>query len=183
LTCPEEIIQIQNTADCLYNAGQLDIAIQTMALAISDQLSNQNPLCLCVLNGAIVFTGKLLPLLTFPLQLDCANATRYGSKIDGNVIEWLYRPATSVANRTILIIDDILDEGITLAAVKEDCMRRGAKKVYTAVLVNKMTGQEKPINADFIGVSADNRYLFGYGMDYKGYLRNAPGLYACNHLD
>lgn len=183
MTCPEEIIQIQNTADCLYNAGQLDIAIQTMALAISDQLSNQNPLCLCVLNGAIVFTGKLLPLLTFPLQLDCANATRYGSKIDGNVIEWLYRPATSVANRTILIIDDILDEGITLAAVKEDCMRRGAKKVYTAVLVNKMTGQEKPINADFIGVSADNRYLFGYGMDYKGYLRNAPGLYACNHLD
>ncbi len=151
-----------------------------MAITISNQLSDQNPLCLCVLNGAIVFTGKLLPLLAFPLQLDSTNATRYGSKTYGNEIEWLYRPALSVVNRTILIIDDILDHGITLAAVKEDCMKRGAKKVYSAVLVDKKTDQEKPIKADFIGVNADNRYLFGYGMDYKGYLRNAPGLYACN---
>ncbi len=183
MNCPEKIIQVQNNADCLYSAEQLDSAIQTMVLAISEQLSDQNPLCLCVLNGAIVFTGKLLPLLAFPLHLDCVNATRYGSKTYGNEIEWLYRPATSVVNRTILIIDDILDQGITLAAVKEDCLRRGAKKVFSAVLVNKRTGQEKPIKADFIGVDADNRYLFGYGMDYKGYLRNAPGLFACNQLE
>jgi hypoxanthine phosphoribosyltransferase len=180
MACPEEIIQVQNNADCLYTASQLDTAIQTMADAINNQLTTQNPLCLCVLNGAIVFTGKLLPLLTFPLNLDSVNASRYGNSTDGNEIKWLYRPATSVTDRTILIIDDILDHGITLAAIKDDCVKRGAKTVYSAVLVNKLINQEKSLQADFIGVNADDRYLFGYGMDYKGYLRNAPGLFACN---
>ncbi|MEE9412333.1 MAG: hypoxanthine-guanine phosphoribosyltransferase [Methylococcales bacterium] len=180
MTEPEEIIQVQNNADRLYSADQLDTAIDNMAQAINQRLSIQNPLCLCIMNGAIVLTGKLLPLLTFPLNLDCVNASRYGELTYGNEIEWLYRPVTSVANRTILLFDDILDQGITLAAVKEDCIKRGAKKIYSAVLVNKLIGQEKPIKADFIGVNAENRYLFGYGMDYKGYLRNAPGLFACN---
>lgn len=180
MTEPEEIIQVQNNADRLYSADQLDTAIDNMAQAINQRLSTQNPLCLCIMNGAIVLTGKLLPLLTFPLHLDCVNASRYGELTYGNEIEWLYRPVTSVANRTILLFDDILDQGITLAAVKEDCIKRGAKKIYSAVLVNKLIGQEKPIKADFIGVYAENRYLFGYGMDYKGYLRNAPGLFACN---
>lgn len=179
----EEITRVQNNADCLYTAAQLDAAIQNMADAINNQLSAENPLCLCVLNGAVVLTGKLLPLLTFPLNLDSVNASRYGNLTHGNEIKWLYRPATSVADRTILILDDILDHGITLAAIKQDCVTRGAKIVYSAVLVNKLIDQEKPLQADFIGVNADNRYLFGYGMDYKGYLRNAPGLFACNLID
>jgi hypoxanthine phosphoribosyltransferase len=176
---PEEIVRVQNNADCLYTATQLDAAIQNMADAINNQLSTENPLCLCVLNGAVVLTGKLLPLLTFPLNLDSVNVSRYGNLTHGNEIKWLYRPATSVENRTILILDDILDHGITLSAIKQDCVKRGAKVVYSAVLVNKLIDQEKPLQADFIGVNADNRYLFGYGMDYKGYLRNAPGLFAC----
>ncbi len=180
MTVPEEILRIEENADCLYTTEQLDNAIHTIAEAINSQLSAQNPLCLCVLNGAIVFTGKLLPLLNFPLNLDSVNASRYGNLTYGQEVEWLHRPATSVANRTILLIDDILDEGMTLAAVKKECIKQGAKQVYSAVLVNKLTDQDKPLKADFIGVNAENRYLFGYGMDYKGYLRNAPGLFACN---
>jgi hypoxanthine phosphoribosyltransferase len=176
---PEEIIQVKNNAVCLYTADQLDNTIQDMAHAINAQLSDQNPLCLCVLNGAVVFSGKLLPLLSFPLNFDSVNATRYGNQTQGNTIEWLYRPATPMTDRTILILDDILDHGITLAAIKQDCIDRGAKKVLTAVLVNKLIDQQKPLQADFIGVVADDHYLFGYGMDYKGYLRNAPGLFAC----
>lgn len=180
MDCPQEIIQIEDKADRLYTATELDAAIQQMATSINQQLTGQNPLCLCVLNGAIVLTGKLLPLLSFPLNLDCVNVTRYGARTAGDKINWLYRPAMSVVNRTVLIIDDILDQGTTLAAIKQDCIKQGADKVYSAVLVNKLINQEKPVLADFIGVDADNRYLFGYGMDYKGYLRNAPGLYACN---
>ncbi len=179
----EEIARVQNNADCLYTAIQLDAAIQSMADAINNQLSTHNPLCLCVLNGAVVLTGKLLPLLTFPLNLDSVNVSRYGNLTVGNEIEWLYRPATSVENRTILILDDILDHGITLSAIKQDCVKRGAKVVYCAVLVDKLIDQKKPLQADFIGVKADDRYLFGYGMDYKGYLRNAAGLFACNLID
>ena len=180
MTCPEEIIQIQNNAEQLYTAAQLDFAIQQMAASINAQLSNQNPLCLCILNGAIILTGKLLPLLCFPLNLDSIHVSRYGQKTVGSQLNWLYRPATPVTNRTILVIDDILDHGMTLAAVKQHCLQHGAKTVYSAVLVNKLIDREKPVNVDFVGVNTDNRYLFGYGMDYKGYLRNAPGLFACN---
>jgi len=180
MVCPEEIIQIQNTAEQLYTAAQLDCAIQQMAASINAQLSSQNPLCLCILNGAIVLTGKLLPLLSFPLNLDCVHVSRYGQETVGSQLNWLYRPKTPVTNRAILVIDDILDHGETLAAVKQHCLQNGAKTVYSAILVNKLINQDKPVSADFIGVNADNRYLFGYGMDYKGYLRNAPGLFACN---
>lgn len=176
---PAEIIQIEKTARCLYSAEQLDHAIRSMANAITQRLSNSNPLCLCVLNGGIILAGKLLPHLAFPLNLDSVNATRYGNQTVGNDIQWLYRPAIPMHKRTVLILDDILDEGITLAAIRDFCLQQGAEAVFSAVLVNKQIDRNKPIHADFIGVQADNFYLFGYGMDYKGYLRNAPGLFAC----
>jgi len=70
-----------------------------------------------------------------------------------------------------------------LAAIYQYCLDQGATSVYSAVLVDKLLDHEKPITADFIGLKVDNRYLFGYGMDYKGYLRNAPGIYACKEYD
>lgn len=176
---PTEIIQIEKTARRLYTAEQLDDAIMSLADAITEQLSGSDPLCLCVLNGGIILTGKLLPHLKFPLNLDSVNATRYGEQTVGNDIQWLYRPSTPLNKRTVLILDDILDEGITLAAIRDYCLQQGAEAVFSAVLVDKQIGQNKPIDADFIGVQAENCYLFGYGMDYKGYLRNAPGLFAC----
>ena len=90
------------------------------------------------------------------------------------------KPGTPLKGRTILIIDDVLDEGITLAAIKAYCLEQGANAVYCAVLIDKLLGHEKPIKADFVGLEVENRYLFGYGMDYKGYLRNAAGIFACS---
>jgi hypoxanthine phosphoribosyltransferase len=66
-----------------------------------------------------------------------------------------------------------------LAAIKAYCLEHGATTVFTAVLVDKRLDHDKPIQADFVGLSVDNFYLFGYGMDYKGYLRNAAGIFAC----
>jgi hypoxanthine phosphoribosyltransferase len=136
------------------------------------------------MNGGLVFTGQLLPQLTIPLTLDSINASRYHNQIRGGAINWVNTPLTSVKGRTVLIVDDILDEGITLAAIYEYCLAHGATSIYSAVLVNKLLGHSKPIHANFIGLNLENRYLFGYGMDYKGYLRNAPGIYACKeHLE
>ena len=175
----KEINTVQTEAELLVNEQQIAIAITQIAEQINGLLVDRNPLVLCVMNGGLIFTGQLLPQLTIALTLDSINASRYHNKTSGGAIEWVNTPRTPIKGRTILIVDDILDEGVTLAAIYEYCLAHGATSIYSAVLVNKLLGHSKPIYADFIGLNLENRYLFGYGMDYKGYLRNAPGIYAC----
>ena len=175
----KEINAILADADLLVNEQQIVIAITQIAEKINSLLADRNPLVLCVMNGGLVFTGQLLPQLTIALTLDSINASRYHNQTSGGAIEWINTPRTSIKGRTVLIVDDILDEGVTLAAIYEHCLAHGAVAIYSAVLVNKLLGHSKPIYADFIGLNLENRYLFGYGMDYKGYLRNASSIYAC----
>lgn len=176
----EEIQHVQATADLIHSVADAEAALDKMADAINRQLAGQNPLVLCVINGGIIVAGKLLPRLTMPLNLDSINASRYQNKTTGGDINWLLLPKTPIKDRTVLIVDDVLDEGITLKHIHQYCLDQEAKSVYSAVLVDKDLGQPKPITADFVGLVVENRYLFGYGMDYKGYLRNAPGIFACN---
>lgn len=175
----EEIKHIQTTSDLLHSEQEVEAALDQMAHEINLALADRNPLLLCVINGGIVAFGKLLPRLTIPLTIDSIHASRYQNQTSGGAIKWLVQPETPIKNRTVLIVDDILDEGITLQALCEYCREQGATDVYSAVLVDKILDHEKPIAADFVGLKVENRYLFGYGMDYKGYLRNAPGIYAC----
>ncbi len=175
----EEIKHVQATADLLHSEQEVEAAIDKMAQEINIALADRNPLLLCVMNGGIPTFGKLLTRLTMPLTIDAIDASRYQNQTSGGIIEWLVKPETPLKGRTILIVDDILDEGITLEAIYSYCRGQGAAAVYSAVLVDKILDHEKPVTADFIGLEVENRYLFGYGMDYKGYLRNAPGIYAC----
>ena len=175
----EEIKHVQASADLLHSEQEVEAAIDKMAQEINIALAERNPLLLCVMNGGVVTFGKLLTRLTIPLTIDAINASRYQNQTTGGSIDWLLKPETPLKDRTILIVDDILDEGITLKAIYQYCREQGATAVYSAVLVDKILDHQKPVAADFIGLKVENRYLFGYGMDYKGYLRNAPGIYAC----
>lgn len=177
----EEISQILSSADLLYSDADVESAIVRMALEISEDLRETNPVFLCVMNGGIVISGKLLTRLNFPLTLDAVNASRYNNKIAGEEIEWIQKPKTNLKDRAVLIVDDILDEGLTLKAIISYCKKQRASSVYTAVLANKILDKQKPVTANFVGLEVENRYLFGFGMDYKGYLRNANGIYACNN--
>jgi hypoxanthine phosphoribosyltransferase len=129
--------------------------------------------------GAVVAVGRLLPKLSFPLEVDYIHATRYQGAMVGAELEWKQFPSTSLNDRTVIIVDDVLDEGITMKKLTAYCHEQGAKQCFTAVLVDKKINKIKPLTADFVGYQAGNEYLFGLGMDYKGYLRNAEGLYAC----
>lgn len=175
----KEIKHVLDNADLLYDEKSVEKAIEAMAEKINLLLFDRNPLLLCVINGGIVTAGKLLTRLSFPLTVEAIKASRYRNQTSGGDIEWLLKPGEPLTGRTVLIIDDILDEGITLQAVYEYCFEHGASSVYSAVLVDKLLDRPKPVQADFVGLTAEDRYLFGYGMDYKGYLRNAPGIYAC----
>ncbi len=174
----DEINLIVSDADLLYNEFEVKAALDNMASSIELLLGQRNPLLLCVMNGGMVVTTELMSRLHFPLTVDVINASRYQQDIRGGQIKWLYKPITPLFNRTVLVVDDILDEGITLQAVYDYCRQQGASSIYTAVLVNKNLPYSKPIYADFVGLEITDRYVFGYGMDYKGYCRNLNGIYA-----
>ena len=179
----EEIKTVETQAICLHDGEAVLKALDQMATAINQTLHDQNPLVLCVINGGIIATGQLLPRLTFPLTLDSIHASRYRNQTSGSdEIHWLFTPTTPLTDRTVLVVDDILDQGITLAAIIDWCQQQGAAKVYSAVLVEKQLAIAKPVSADFVGLETADHYLFGSGMDYKAYLRNANGIFACKEV-
>lgn len=141
------------------------------------------PLVLGVMGGAVVFTGNLLPQLDFPLEFDYIHVTRYGDDDQGGKVVWKVIPRQSVQGKTIIVVDDILDEGETLAHVKQRLLDMGAAEVILAVFADKAIGRAKPVAADIVGLTIPNRFVVGYGMDVYGYWRNLPGLWAISQED
>ena len=176
----EQMNQALAEADCLATQAEVDACLDRMAGHITNKLGEKLPLILCVMRGGIVTCGSLLPKLTFPLQVDYVHASRYRDKEPGGELEWSVRPQFDLKDRVILLVDDILDEGHTLAAIREHCMAEGAESVMTAVLVDKIHDRrsDRLTKADFTGLYTPDRFLFGAGMDFKGFWRNAPGIYA-----
>ena len=176
---PLELTDVRKHAQCLASVDEIEVAFDRMAVAITEKLSQANPLLLAIMTGGIVPLAMLLPRLGFPLQVDYTHLTRYGMRTTGVELRWVKRPPEDVQGRTVLLVDDLLDHGITLAAVVDECRRLGAAEVMTAVLVTKTIEQRAGLtHTDFSGMSLPDEYLFGYGMDYKTYLRNAPGIFA-----
>jgi hypoxanthine phosphoribosyltransferase len=169
---------ILKSAELVCSAAHATQAVQRMAAEVCAALATQNPLVLSVMTGAVVFTGQLLPLLGFPLDLDYVHLTRYGDATTGGRIEWKIFPGASMAGRVVLVIDDILDEGHTLVEIRRRVLAAGASKFYAAVFADKDIGRAKPIAADFVGITLPNRYVFGFGMDVRGAWRNLPAVYA-----
>jgi hypoxanthine phosphoribosyltransferase len=165
-------------SDLIAGAEEVQAAVRRVASEIEQRLSSAYPLVLAVMGGAVVFAGQILPLLRFPLDFDYIHASRYGAETRGARVEWRVTPPESVKDRTVLVLDDILDGGDTMAAIRERMLALGAQKFYCAVLVEKVLQRKKPISADFVGLSVADRFVFGYGMDAKGYWRNLPEIRA-----
>ena len=179
---PQEAQTIFDEADLLCSAEESALAVRRVAGEISARLAAANPLVLAVMGGAVVFTGQLLPQLAFPLDFDYLHVTRYGDVTTGGELAWIVEPRTAVAGRVVLVVDDILDEGVTMAAIVKRLREQGAAEVLSAVFAEKDLGRAKPVAADFVGMHLPNRYVFGYGMDVKGAWRNLPAVYAVKGL-
>lgn len=165
-------------AELICDTSTVDAAVARVAEEITQALGERHPLVLVVMSGGVVFGGHLLPKLAFPLDLDYLHLTRYGDATRGGSLEWKAFPRAEIRGRTVLVVDDILDEGITLAAIRERMLADGAAAFYSAVFADKELGRAKPLAADFVGVKLPNRYVFGFGMDVKGAWRNLPAVYA-----
>lgn len=176
----DELNQLMATAECLFTQTQVEAALAALVPAVTADYEYKNPLVLGIMNGALVTLGFLLPRLKFPLQQDYLHATRYGGDEEGGDLRWKVRPETPIENRHVLLVDDILDRGITLASVRDYCLSQGAASVKVLVLGQKHIPNFSPsISADYCALHFPNRYVFGYGMDYQNYWRNAPGIFAC----
>lgn len=174
----KEALAILGGAEQICSASEVAATVRRLAAEIGASLGESHPLVLSVMGGAVVFSGQLLPLLDFPLDFDYIHASRYGNETQGKDLQWKVMPKENVAGRVVLVLDDILDEGHTLAAIRDKILGLGAKSFHSAVFADKVIGREKPIQADFIGISLPNRYVFGFGMDIRGAWRNLPAIYA-----
>ncbi len=178
------IAAVVEQSELLFSQPEVEAAITKIAQQITSALADKNPIMLCVMNGGLIFTGKLLSQLSFPLQVDYCHATRYRGETQGGELQWKALPQLDLSDRTVVLLDDIYDEGYTLIALLNAIKAQGAKEVYSAVLTDKKHDRkaEPDFQPDFIGLPIPDRYVFGYGMDYQHYWRNAPAIYAVKGL-
>jgi len=175
---PQAAWRFLEQSDLIAGADEIQHALRRIAAEVTAALAAAYPLILVVMGGAVVFAGQLLPLLRFPLDLDYIHASRYGRETRGAHIDWRKAPPAEVQGRAVLVLDDILDGGQTMAAIRERLLELGAASFHCAVLVEKRLARAKPIRADFVGLEIADRFVFGYGMDAKGYWRNLPEIRA-----
>ena len=173
-----EAKKILAESDIIVSHADCDAATARVAGEITAAAGDSHPLVLAVMGGAAVFAGHLLTQLRFPLEFDYIHVTRYGSKTHGGGLTWKVEPSKAVEGRTVIVLDDILDEGETMAEIRRRVLAMGAARFLCAVFCEKLIDKPKPIRADFVGVTVPNRYVFGYGMDVSGLWRNLPAVHA-----
>lgn len=166
-------------AECTHDRTLLADAITRIGGEIDVTLAGESAVFLTVMQGGLVFAGHLALAIHAPLEFDYIHATRYRSTTQGGELTWIKQPTLALHERNVLLVDDILDEGYTLQAIRNFCLAQGAKRVLLAVLCEKRHGRCVPgLAADFVGVEVPDRYVFGFGMDYYDQGRNLPGIYA-----
>lgn len=166
------------TAKVLYCRPEIDALIEHQALQMNARYAGERVLVLAVMTGALVYAGQLLPRLNFELELDYVHATRYDGARTGAELQWLVRPRLPVVGRSILLLDDILDEGVTLKEVRENLIAEGAAEVAISVLVHKQKASPQPCVPEFPALMVPDRYVYGFGLDAEGLWRNADGIYV-----
>ena len=171
-------------SELIYSNQQISQALDLLAARLNKTMAGSNPIILCVMNGSLIFTGQLMTRLTFACELDYIHATRYRNTTQGAGLKWLSYPKLMLKGRTVLILDDILDEGITLDAIEKYCYSEGASNVNTAVLLHKKHDRNKTnMVCDNIALTVEDKYVFGFGMDYEGLFRHLDSIYALKASD
>jgi hypoxanthine phosphoribosyltransferase len=177
---PEYILEVQSASKQLLSITEINQAIDKVSSKVSERFHNKNPICVCVMNGGMPFLSSFMQKMNFPLQIDYVHVSRYLGECYGQAIQWLKSPSIDSNGRDVIIFDDILDGGLTLAEISRYFIRHGAS-VSTVVLLDRKAKREKGglIKADYSCFEMEDKsYVYGFGMDYYGYLRNVPGVFA-----
>jgi len=174
-------------SEVLHTRDAIESAIRRMGVDIARDYAGERPVFLTVMHGALPFAGLLALEVgaadaargAVDLEFDYVHATRYRGDTRGHELHWLRRPEVDLTGRRVLLVDDILDEGHTLAAVRDWCAAQGAADVRIAALAVKRHDRCVPgLAADYAGLDVPDRYVFGFGMDIHEQGRQLPSIYA-----
>lgn len=167
-------------ARCVVRSDVVDEAIARMARDIERDVGGSEPIIMPILVGGAFTALKLAEHFRFPYEIDSLRVARYGGGQAGE-LHWYARPCLELAGRHILLVDDVLDRGITLHAVEHELRRMDVGAVSIAVLIRKAVEPriERPA-VDYVGIDGPDEYLFGCGMDLDGLWRGLPAIYAAS---
>ncbi len=178
MSLPDLARRAHTEGERLFTRKEVERAVDQLAVRLTVEFAEADPLLICVLNGGLPFTGALMQRLQFPLTLSYVHVGRYGDRTRGGELSWHAQPQAELDGRTVLLIDDILDEGVTVDALKRWCHEAGARDVRSVVLLDKSVTLTGTSRADYAALDCPDRYVFGWGMDVEGYWRNLPDIYA-----
>lgn len=173
-----DLMHDPDNAEILFDRQAIDALMDRQAALMNARYANERVLVLAVMTGALVYAGQLLPRLNFKLELDYVHATRYDGARSGSELQWLVHPRQPVAGRTVLLLDDILDEGVTLHEIRQALISEGAADVSIGVLVHKEKATPQPCAPAFPALIVPDRYVYGFGLDADGLWRNADGIFV-----
>ncbi|MBH81453.1 MAG: hypoxanthine-guanine phosphoribosyltransferase [Gammaproteobacteria bacterium] len=175
---PDAVLRARESAELMVSAADVEFAVNQTAVRIGACLADENPLVVCVLQGGLNYTAELVRRVHFPLEICYVHVSRYRDRTKGGELEWIAKPRMPLSDRSVLLVDDIFDEGVTLSKLAVWANEQGAHPVRTSVLVEKDVERAVSLTVDFPVLRCPDRYLFGCGMDYRGYWRNLPAIYA-----
>ncbi|MCF7853234.1 MAG: hypoxanthine phosphoribosyltransferase [Candidatus Pacebacteria bacterium] len=138
---------------------------------------------ICVLHGALVFAADLIRAITCPLAFDIIRVSSYEGSQSTGAVRRMLGPSENVAGTDCLVVDDILDTGLTLSTIRYELQQSGAASVNTCVLLDKPSRRVHPVDPGYTGFTIDDVFVIGYGLDYEGRFRNLPYIGTLNQQD
>ena len=162
----------------LFTKAEIDRRVAEMGAEITRDLAGSDLIAMCVLKGAMFFCSDLMRQIAFDVALDFIQISSYGNqKTSSGVVTILKEPQLDMRDRTVLIIEDIIDSGLSMKEVfRYIKLDRGAKEVRTATFLDKPTARKVEFKADYIGFSIDPKFVVGYGLDFAEKYRNIPDI-------
>lgn len=175
----DDLEKVLQQSECLITENRIAAAYDKLAATLNIHYAGLNPIIMVVLNGGLIPAGHLFTRLSFFHRMDTIHATRYRDNQGTSELTWKAKPKFSLKNEHVLLIDDIFDEGITLKAVVDELKQQQPLSIMTCALLDKKHDRKvQDFKVDFVGTEVEDRYIYGCGMDYHGYLRHLPGIYA-----
>lgn len=174
-----QTIQIHDKQFALsISENEIQAAVKRVGEEINRDLSDSNPLFICVLNGAFMFAGDLMKTVNFPCEITFIKLSSYeGLYTTGNVKE-VMGLNESVVGKNVIVVEDIVDTGITMEKIINSLNAKGAKSIKVATFLQKPEALQRDIQVDYVAMKIPNQFIVGYGLDYDGYGRNLKEIYT-----
>jgi hypoxanthine phosphoribosyltransferase len=159
----------------LFDEATILQRLDVLAAQISDDYRDRELTVIVILNGSLIFMADLMRRIPLPLKLDCLSVASYhgGLQTSGEVIFRQIAPP-DVAGRHVLLLDDILDSGVTINAIREKLQMANPRSIRVCVLLRKLKERARAVNADYVGFDIEDEFVVGYGLDYMERYRNLP---------